>query len=432
MTLSAVTASISSSLRAQLGRQRDLLEPGARAGLVDDVDRLVGQVAVGDVAVREARRGEDRLVRDADVVVRLVARLEPLDDLHRLVDRRRLHHDRLEAPLEGAVLLDVLAVLVERRRADALELAARERRLEHRGGVDRALGRAGADERVDLVDEDHDVRGLGDLLHDRLEPLLELAAVLGPRDQGAEVELHDALAEQRLGHLPGDDALGEPLGDRGLADARLADEHRVVLRAAREDLDDALDLVGPADHRVELGLLRELGQVAGELVEQRRLLLLLLGLGRGDLEQGDRLLAQHRQREAEALEHLGGDAGVLLDQAEQQVLGADVVLAEQARLLDRELEDLLGLGREGDLAEGQDVLRGRHARHEFGLELLLRELQGLEHRDGGPGPFADDAEQQVLGAEVLVLVLFGLAPREDDHPPGAFGEAFKHGGPFSL
>jgi hypothetical protein len=36
-----------------------------------------------------------------------------------------LDHDRLEAPLQRRIALDVLAVLVERRRPDALELAAR-------------------------------------------------------------------------------------------------------------------------------------------------------------------------------------------------------------------------------------------------------------------------------------------------------------------
>src|SRR4029453_6823900 len=54
------------------------------------------------------------------------------------------------------VFLDVLAVLVERRRADRVQLAAREHRLEQVGRVHRALCRAGADDRVELVDEkDH-------------------------------------------------------------------------------------------------------------------------------------------------------------------------------------------------------------------------------------------------------------------------------------
>ena len=71
-----------------------------------------------------------------------------------------------------------------------------------------------------------------DLLEDGLEPLLELAAVLRAGDHRAEVEGDEALAAQRLGHVAVDDALGQALDDRGLADAGLADEHRVVLRAA--------------------------------------------------------------------------------------------------------------------------------------------------------------------------------------------------------
>jgi hypothetical protein len=70
----------------------------------------------------------------------------------RRTDRRLGHRHGLEAALERGVLLDVLAVLVDRGRADALQLPARERRLEDVGRVDGALGRAGADERVDLVD----------------------------------------------------------------------------------------------------------------------------------------------------------------------------------------------------------------------------------------------------------------------------------------
>ncbi len=74
--------------------------------------------------------------------------------------------------------------------------------------------------------------GLGDLLQDGLQPVLELAAVLGAGDQRADVERDHAPVAQRLGHVAGDDPLGEALDDRGLADAGLADQHGVVLRAA--------------------------------------------------------------------------------------------------------------------------------------------------------------------------------------------------------
>src|SRR5213082_2195837 len=47
------------------------------------------------------------------------------------------------------------------------------------------------------------------------------------------------LVFEALRHVAVDNALREPLDDRGLADPRLADQHRVVLGAAREHLDRA-------------------------------------------------------------------------------------------------------------------------------------------------------------------------------------------------
>ena len=127
------------------------------AGLVDQVDGLVRQEAVGDVAVGQLGRGLERLVGDADPVVRLVAVAQAPEDLDRLLDASARHLDRLEAALEGGVLLDVLAVLVQRGGADGLQLTAGQRRLEDAGRVDRAFGGARADEGVQLVDEQDDV-----------------------------------------------------------------------------------------------------------------------------------------------------------------------------------------------------------------------------------------------------------------------------------
>src|ERR671932_106910 len=86
---------------------------------------------------------------------------------------------------QRGVLLDVLAVLVERGGADAVQLAARQRRLQQVGGVHRALRLAGADQGVHLVDEEDDLAlGLGHLGQHALQTLLELAAVLRAGDHG--------------------------------------------------------------------------------------------------------------------------------------------------------------------------------------------------------------------------------------------------------
>ena len=123
-----------------LERHRVDLHLDLGGGLVDQVDGLVGQEAVGDVAIGQHRRCDQRRVLDADAVVHLVALAQPAQDVDRVLHAGLAGEDRLEAARERRVLLDVLAVFVERRGADAAQLAARERGLEHVARVHRAFG----------------------------------------------------------------------------------------------------------------------------------------------------------------------------------------------------------------------------------------------------------------------------------------------------
>ena len=269
----------------------------------------------------------------ADVMVLLVAVLEALDDADGVLGARLADVDRLEAALEGGVLLDVLAVLLRRGGADDLDLAARERRLEDRGRVDGALRGAGADDGVDLIDEQDVLVGGLELRDDLLHALLELAAVLGPGDEARQVERPNLLAAQDVRHVARGDELGEALDDGGLAHAGVAQDERVVLLAAGEDLHDALDLAVAADHGVQLAVGGELGEVATVLLEDRALLALRGGaaepghahVGRGGA--GGRLgglagelvhgVAHRVARDAHLAQGVHGPAVALGDDAEQ-------------------------------------------------------------------------------------------------------------------
>src|SRR5690606_18923737 len=158
----------------------------------------------------------------------------------------------LEAALEGGVGLYVLAVFVECGGADHAQLAAGEHRLEDVARIDGAVGAAGADDGVHLVDEQDDLAvGSLDLIEDRGEALLELAAERGAREQRGDGDGDDAPVLEGRGDVASDDALGEALDDGGLADSGLADEDGVVLGAACEHLHDATDLLVAADDGVE-------------------------------------------------------------------------------------------------------------------------------------------------------------------------------------
>jgi hypothetical protein len=408
---------------AQVRGRCHAADPQAAARLVDQVDGLVRQVPVRDVAVGEVRRGHEGLVGDRDRVVALVAVAQALQDVDRVGQRRFLDLDRLEPALERGVLFQVLAVLVEGRRADRLQLASREHRLEDRRRVDRALGGTRPDEGVQLVDEQDDVAAGPDLLEDLLEALLEVTPVAAPRHERAEVERVELLALQGLGDVVAHDALGEPLHDGGLAHPRLADEHRVVLRAPGQHLHHALDLPVPADHRVELVLPGERGQVAAELVEHRRTARCLLprgarGAGRGVLalvarEELDHLLAHARQVRPQAHEHLGRHALALPDQAEEHVLGPDVVVAELERLAKGQLEDLLGARRERRRARRRGPGRPDRLLHLL-AHRLERDPERLERLGGDALALVDQPEQDVLGADEVVVEQAGLLLGEDE------------------
>ena len=193
----------------------------------------------------------------------LVALAQPAQDRDGVLDARLAHQHLLEAALQRGVLLDVLPVLVQGGRADAAQLAAGQHRLEQVPGIHRPLGGAGPHHGMDLIDEQHNAAlGLPYLGQHRLQPLLELAAVLGTCDQRPHVQGHDPAVAQRLRHVAAHDPGGQALHDRRLADARLADQHRIVLGPPAEDLHHTADLLVAADHRIEAPRPRRLGEVA--------------------------------------------------------------------------------------------------------------------------------------------------------------------------
>ena len=179
--------------------------------------------------------------------------------------------------VSAGILLDVLLVLGPGRGADRAQRAARERRLQQVGRIAGAGRAARADQRVHLVDEQHDRLRRGLHFVDHLaQPLLELALHAGAGLQQADIQRPQRHVLQGRRHIAGGDAPREAFDDRGLTDARLAREDRVVLPAAHEDVDDLADLVVAADDRIDLALPRLLGEIDGEAL-QRLLLAQLRG-----------------------------------------------------------------------------------------------------------------------------------------------------------
>jgi len=331
------------------------LHPEHTCGLIHKVDGLIGQEPVRDVPVRQRRRSNQGRVADAHAVMHLVSFAQSPQDRDGVLHAGLAHQDGLESPLQRGVLLDTLPVLVQGRGADTAKLTAGQCRLEHVAGVDGSLGRARADQGVEFIDEENDPAcRLCHLPEQGFQPILELAPILGPRHERPQVEGHHLLLFQRFGDVSTDDPLCQSFHDGGLPDTRFADQNRVVLRPAGEHLDDATNLLIATDHRVQFPLLCQVGEVPAVPLER---LVLFFRVGIGDpLAAADRLkrgidgILGH----SACSENLHRGAGCVAQDAEQQMLSADVLILQASCLFLCPLEDLIQPRRHVDLGRTVD------------------------------------------------------------------------------
>ncbi len=245
---------------------------------VDQVNGLVGQEAVGDVAVGKLYRGNDGGVLDAHAVMAFVAVFQPAQDGNGVFHRWLVTIHFLKAALKGLVFLKVLLVLVQRGCANRAELAAGKGGLQDIGGIHRAIATAArADERVDFIDEEDDFAvAFGHFFYHAFEALFKLAFVLRAGNELAHVEGVDDFGFQVIRHVAIDDAVCEAFNNGRLTYAGLAYENRVILRAAGKNVQRAADFLVAANDRVKLVVLRQLVEVFGVAVQ--RLVLLVGGL----------------------------------------------------------------------------------------------------------------------------------------------------------
>ena len=205
-----------------------------------------------------------------------------------------------------------------------------------------------------LVDEQQDIAvGLGDFGKHRFQALFKFAAVLRTRDERAHIEGEERLPFQCLGHVALDDPLRQSFCDRRLADARLTDEHGVVLGLARQNADDVADLLVTPDDGFELVLARPLGEIRTVLVQR---LIGILGVVAGHV-----LIAAHLLHALQELVLAQPEAGedvlqspfVVVEQAQKEVLDGDILVLHAGG-------ELLRLGK--DAVDGARRVRLRAAR----------------------------------------------------------------------
>ena len=283
-------------------------------------------------------------------MMHFVALLEAAQDGDGVFFVGLVHEHLLKTALEGGVLFDVLHVFVERGGADAMQLAPRQRRLEHVAGVHGAFGLAGADQGMQLIDEQDDrAFALGDFLEHAFQAFLEFAAEFGAGDQGTHVEGEYALAFQSFRHFAVDDALGQTFDDGGLAYAGFADQDRIVLGAALQYLDGAADFAVPADDGVEFAQARAFGEIDA-IAAQGLAAFFGFGIGHGfaGAQVGDGVF-QRLGADSARLEQFSGRSGIF-HRRQQNGFAGDKAVALFGGDGFRPIQQFRKFGRDGKLA----------------------------------------------------------------------------------
>ena len=202
------------------------------------------------------------------------------------------------------------------------------------------------------------------------------------------------------------DAPRQPFGDRGLADARLADQHhRVGALAVAEDLEHLLDFLVAAEHRRQLVLAREQVQVGREVLQERRQLEALLQPLLAQLHVAHprgQPRHQHVRLDAVAAEDRHRHALRFLEHGRKQVGGFDRLAAGAAGVVERQLEDELGRRRHAELASGE---RRHHVQVLFDrLKDGVRIQLDVAHHLGEHVPFdLREGEEEVFVGQQRVL-----------------------------
>ncbi|OPZ74966.1 MAG: hypothetical protein BWY80_00353 [Firmicutes bacterium ADurb.Bin456] len=180
--------------------------PGTR--LVNQVDGLVRQKPVRDVAAGQPGRRLQGPVGDPHAVMGLVFIPDSPQNFYRFFNCGFRHHNGLEAPLQGGVLFNMFAVFIQGGGPDALQFTPGQGRLQDVSRVYGPLRRPGAHQGVQFVNKHDYIGGLPGFFDNLLQAFFKFAPVLGPGHQGTHIQGDNPLVRQDFRYI----AQGNPLG----------------------------------------------------------------------------------------------------------------------------------------------------------------------------------------------------------------------------
>ena len=374
------------------------------AGFVDEVDGLVRKETVRNVAVGQRRRRNQGIVMDAHAVKNFIAFLQTAENGNCVFDGRLIHHHRLESALQRRVLFNVLPVLVQRRGADAVQLASCQHRLEEVARVHASLRFARTDDRVQLIDEQNNL-SLGFLYFVQygLQTFLKFAPVLGPGNQGAHIQGENRFVFQAFRNVTAHNALSKAFRNGGLADAGLSDENRVVLRFPGKNPDNVSDLRISANDRIQLIFPGSLHEVRSVFLQGVVRILRIVRRHMAALDFG-KLRRKGVFRYAMVGENPLDGRRLVCEDPNHQVFDRDIFVSHALRGLLRRAENPVRFRRQIDLRAPADFRQLADCRIQLRQNLVVVCSHLLKQRCDQTAVLIQQSIKNVFGSDILIAV----------------------------
>ena len=236
------------------------------------------------------------------------------------------NHNRLETTLQGSILFNVLAVLIQSSSTNAAQLTTSHHWLQQIAGIHSTVGSTSTYHSVYLINKQQNLSiRFYYLVENGFQSFLKLTPILGTSHQSTHIQGEQGLVLQGLRHIASHNSPSQSLYNSGFTNTWLTNQHRVVLGTAGQNLNGSSNFIITANNWIQLALTSHLGQITAVFFQS---LVTILWVGRVYIllsvflnGVGYTILGQ-----AKSAANISSLVTAILHNSQQQMLSADIII----------------------------------------------------------------------------------------------------------
>ena len=241
-----------SAYLVQLCRHRVHFCTNHCAGFIYQVNCLIRQETISDIPIRKGCRSNQRLILNLNTMEYLIPLFQTAENGYGIFHSRLFYQNRLEPPFQCGILFNVLTIFIQRCRANTVEFAPGQHRLQQISGIHCAIRFSGTYNGMEFVYEQNDAAfTFLDFIQDSLQTLLKFAPVLCAGNQCAQIQGKDLSIFQIIRNISSDNSQSKTFCNGSFSDTRFPDQNRIILGLSGKNPDHIPDFRIPADNRIQ-------------------------------------------------------------------------------------------------------------------------------------------------------------------------------------